>query len=176
MTAEHAAIVRDVLVAGFKAEHGTTKRVIAAVPADKGDYTPDEKSMTAMKLAWHIASSEVWFLNSIADGKFDFTGEDTPPEVKTPAEVAAWYEAEFGKALARIEALSGEHLATSAQFAVWTNPLIDTLGLALRHSVHHRGQLSAYLRPMGAKVPSIYGPSGDVSVEELTKQAGTAAA
>jgi uncharacterized damage-inducible protein DinB len=44
-------------------------------------------------------------------------------------------------------------------------PGVDYLSLSLRHSVHHRGQLSAYLRPMGAKVPGIYGPSGDETVK-----------
>jgi uncharacterized damage-inducible protein DinB len=173
MEAQNAAILRDALVAGYKGEHAATKRVIAAVPADKGHYTPDEKSMTALTLAWHIASAETWFMNSTADGEFKMDGEGgkLPAEIKTAADVAAWYEAEFPKALARIEALSGEHLAKPVTFAAWTMPLIDILSVGLRHSVHHRGQLSAYLRPMGAKVPSIYGPSADVTPEEVMKQA-----
>lgn len=165
MQADHAAILRDAYVAGFKHEHTATKRVIAATPSDKGDYAPDPKCMNAITLAWHIASSEIWFLNSIADGEFKWSGNEQPAEIKTAADVAAWYEAKFPAALARIEAATGEHLATPVQFAIWKNPLIETLGFALRHSVHHRGQLSAYLRPMGAKVPGIYGPSADEPVE-----------
>jgi uncharacterized damage-inducible protein DinB len=165
MQPNEAVIMRDVYVTQLKSEHKATRRVILAVPDDKGAYTPDPKSMTALDLAWHIASAEMWFLNSIVKGEFIFGGNNRPAEIDTGAAVAAWYEQEFPKAVASVEALSGEHMAKETTFAIWTNPLVDTLGLTVRHSVHHRGQLSAYLRPMGAKVPSIYGPSADEPIE-----------
>jgi uncharacterized damage-inducible protein DinB len=174
MQSNEAAIMRDVYVTQLKSEHKATKRVIAAVPDDKGAYTPDPKSMTALDLAWHIASSEIWFLSCVAKGEFKWEGGDRPAGISTGTAIAAWYEQEFPKAVASIEALSGEHLAKEATFAIWTNPLVDTLGLSVRHSVHHRGQLSAYLRPMGAKVPSIYGPSADEPIE-MPAQEGAAA-
>ena len=174
MQANEAAILRDAYAAHLKAEHKATTRVIAAVPADKASYAPDPKCMTAVDLAWHIASSEVWFINSVADGAFVYTGGKRPEAMDSGTAIAAWYEQEFPKALARVEAQSGEHMAKEATFAIWTNPMVDTLGLAVRHSIHLRGQLSAYLRPMGSKVPSIYGPSADETIEMLTGAAAKA--
>ena len=65
--------------------------------------------------------------------------------------------------LAKVRALSGDHLAkvVTVWGGAYTLPCVTFVNFAIKHSVHHRGQLSAYLRPMGAKVPSIYGPSGD---------------
>jgi uncharacterized damage-inducible protein DinB len=150
----------------LKAEQPTTTRMISAVPAGKGEYTPHPTSMTADALTWHIASSEMWFLEGIIYGKFDMSGGSKQPDnLKTPAAIAAWYETEFKKNIAHVEALSGDHLASDVQFAVFKQPLVTYLDFALRHSIHHRGQLSAYLRPMGAKVPSIYGGSADEPFE-----------
>lgn len=166
MQPDQARILCKAYVDLLKAEQPTTKRVIAAVPADKGDYTPHPTSMKAMDLAWHIASSEMWFLDGVIYGRFEFGGDSSrPAAIKTPADIAAWYEAEFKKNIAHVEALSGEHLAGDVQFAMFNDPLVTYLNFALRHSVHHRGQLSAYLRPMGAKVPSIYGGSADEPFE-----------
>ena len=168
MHANDAAILRDAYAGHLAAEHKATAAVIAAVPDDKGSYAPDPKCMTALDLAWHIASSEVWFINSSADGAFVFGDPSRPAGITSASAVSAWYAQEFPKALDRVKACSGDHMAKEASFAVWTQPVVDTLGLAVRHSIHHRGQLSAYLRPMGAKVPSIYGPSADVTMEMLT--------
>lgn len=176
MQSEKAAILRDAYAGQLKNEHATTKRVLSAVPADKGDYKPDPKCMCATELAWHIASSEIWFMNCIANGEFKWEGDDRPEAIKTGSQITAWYETEFAKSIARIEALSGDHLAKRVKFAIWENPLIDTLSIALRHSVHHRGQLSAYLRPMGAKVPGIYGPSADTPVEKPEQETAAAQA
>ncbi len=161
MQPDHAVILRDAFAAQLKSEHRATRRVIEAAPAGQGDYAPDAKCMPAMKLAWHIAASEIWFLNSVAAGEFKRSGGGMPEEIQSGADVAAWYEAQFEPAIARVEQLTGEDLAKAVPFGPWNNPLVDTLSFALRHTIHHRGQLSAYLRPMGGKVPSIYGPSAD---------------
>lgn len=162
MQPQEAIVLRDAYVAQFKAELPATLRVLAAVPADRSAYTPDPKSMTAIDLAWHIASSDIWFLNSIAAGQFNWDPEAAkrPKTMTGGADVAAFYEPAFAKGIAQVEASSGEHHITELDF-IGKMPLVDILGFALRHSIHHRGQLSAYLRPMGSKVPSIYGPSAD---------------
>ncbi len=162
MQPTQAIVLRDAYLAQFKTEQPVTIRVLAAVPADQGNYTPDPKSMTAIDLAWHIASSDIWFLNGIAAGelKWDPEAGKRPETVQSGADVAAWYEREFAKGMAQIESCSDDHFTKEVDFIVKT-PLTDVLSFALRHSIHHRGQLAAYLRPMGAKVPSIYGPSAD---------------
>jgi hypothetical protein len=63
--------------------------------------------------------------------------------------------------LAQVATLPAAKLAHDVTFAKWTQPAVTYLSLDMSHGIHHRGQLSAYLRPMGAKVPSIYGPSAD---------------
>ncbi|HUQ90500.1 MAG TPA: DinB family protein [Bryobacteraceae bacterium] len=143
-------------------ESQTTRKVIAAVPSDKGDYTPDPKSMNALDLAWHIASSEIWFLEGVAAGKFSPGDPVRPADVATSKDVLAYYDANFGPALKRAQSISSEDAAKIIDFyGVFQLPAVVYVSFLLKHSIHHRGQLSAYLRPMGAKVPSIYGGSAD---------------
>ena len=176
MQPDQAKIFRDVYVSTLKHEHTATKRCIAAVPPGKGDYTPHPTNMTATDLAWHLAASEMWFYDGIANGKFDFSGDAKRPEgVNAGAEIAAWYEKAFAENIARIEAMTGEQLAANVQFAMFNDPAVTYLSFAIRHSVHHRGQLSAYLRPMGAKVPSIYGGSADEPFEMPAQEAAAQA-
>lgn len=161
----HAEIVLNFLASTVEREHGTNKKVIAAVPADQGAYKPSEKCMSAIDLAYHIASSELFFMNGVADGAFNPANSKRPDSIQTAADVLAMYEVEFPKALARVKALTGEQLVKNINFFDMFNlPGLAYLGLMNNHTVHHRGQLSAYLRPMGAKVPSIYGPSGDEGI------------
>ena len=175
MEPDKAKIFRDAYVAQLKFEHTATKRCIAAIPDGKGEYAPHPTSMTADTLAWHIASSEMWFMDGVLNGQFTFGGDGGRPEgLKTGAEIAAWYENAFAEHIARVEAMSGEQLAKDVQFAMFNDPGVTYLSFAIRHSVHHRGQLSAYLRPMGAKVPAIYGGSADEPMEMPAEEAATA--
>lgn len=160
MTPDQATAVRDYFVGLFQNESKTTRRVIAAAPVGKDDYAPSERCMVAGKLMRHICESEVFFLNGIANGHFnDRAG--VPAEVTTPEGVVAWYDEQLPAALKRVAAISGEDLLKPIPFYQWTMPGMQFLSLSLLHAIHHRGQLSAYLRPMGGKVPGIYGPSGD---------------
>lgn len=160
--------MQNVYLPQIEHEAKTTRRVIAAVPADKGDYKPDPKSMGALELAWHIASTECFFLNGVATGEFKRGdgGPGVPENIKTSADVLKWYEENFPKATAAVSGMSGDKLVASINFfGMFDFPAVDYLSLNLRHGIHHRGQLSAYLRPMGAKVPGIYGPSGDEPIK-----------
>ena len=150
------------LIADFERETATTKRVLSSVPAGQESYTPDPKSMHALRLAWHIASADVWFLNNIAAGSFAPGANAIPDNIKSAADVVAWYEANAPEAIARVRAMTPEQCAQVIDFMGMVQlPAVAFVQLAIKHSVHHRGQLSTYLRPMGAKVPGIYGPSGD---------------
>lgn len=166
MSPEQAYGLAQFLIAQAENESAVTRRVLAAVPNDKGDYKPAEKCMTAAKLAGHIAQADVWFLESIAAGAF---GAEQGPEL-TPAEAVAFYDQNFDKALAKVKALSGEQLAQTVDFYGMKMPAVTYLQFMIVHTVHHRGQLSAYLRPMGAKVPSIYGGSADEPFEAAAAQ------
>jgi len=163
MTPQHARVIADFLIADLEGEVATTTRVLDAVPADHLDYAPDAKSKNALDLIRHIAVIDPWFVNCIADGAFGPSGpENAESGIMTPADGAAKYKEGLTAALARVRALPDEKLAEEIDFfGMMKMAAVATLALMIKHSVHHRGQLSAYLRAMGGKVPGIYGPSGD---------------
>lgn len=162
MTSEQAQFLRDHTCRSFASEAETTKKVIGAMTPGQEAYKPSERCMSGIELASHIATADVWFLNSIADGAFGPPAEGDAVKPKTAEEVLAYFDANFPKALDRVKAMSPEKLADPIDFfGMMQMPAATFVDFALRHSIHHRGQLSSYLRPMGGKVPSIYGPSGD---------------
>ena len=162
MTSDQATFLREFLLPQVEDEAKTTRRVISAVPADKSSYSPDPVSKNALDLAWHIASADVWFLESVAKGEFPMEESPMPAELKTPADIAAWYDRALAAGIQKVRALTGDQLAKSINFfGVLDAPNVTFLQFLIKHSVHHRGQLSAYLRAMGGKVPSIYGGSAD---------------
>ena len=149
---------------GLKNEHRITKTVIEAVPLDKGDYRPDGVAKSALELAWHIVATEMRFLDAVAAGEFDLSPKPRPDTINTSADLAAWYAENFAPRLDRLAKLSNEQLLKVVDFrGVFQLPAVLFLDFLLHHSIHHRGQLSMYLRPMGAKVPSIYGESYDAA-------------
>ena len=162
ITPEQAQFLAGLSIHNAEEEFKITRKVLAAVPADKGDYAPHPTNMNAMKLCWHIASAEMWFLESIAAGAFSMTGGEMPESLKTPSDVVGWYEENVPKSMAKVKALAAGQLAAPIDFlGIVKLPAAMYFGLMQMHSAHHRGQLSTYLRPMGGKVPSIYGGSAD---------------
>ena len=161
MTSDQAHAILQFLIPTVESEHATTRKVLAAVPDGKGDYAPDPKSMSAIDLAWHIASSEHMFMSGPIDGAFPAGDGKRPENVKTSADVLAFYDQGMAT-IEKLKTLTGEQALKVIDFhGVWQLPSVSWLQMMLGHGIHHRGQLSAYLRPMGAKVPGIYGPSGD---------------
>lgn len=146
----------------LKAEHSMTCAVIAALPLERGEYRPHSDSRSAFELAWHIVSVEIKYLDAIAAGEFPHDLRPIPDDVRTSSDILAWYTERFDPAVKRLEATTGDELLRMVDFyGLRTFPAIGLLQLILNHTIHHRGQLSTYLRPMGAKVPSLYGPSYD---------------
>jgi uncharacterized damage-inducible protein DinB len=131
------------------------------VPDSNRDFRLDPKSRTAGELAWHLASSDVQMLDEIADHKFEMAPR-FKQEPRDIADLVNWYETNFMRAANRVRAMTPEQLATPVDFmGVFKMPAVFYLGFVNNHGVHHRGQLAAFLRPMGSKVPSIYGGSAD---------------
>jgi uncharacterized damage-inducible protein DinB len=161
-----ALFLRDHYCGEIEREMPTTRKVIAAVPAAQTSYRPDNKSRAAGPLFQHIASSDVIFLNGVADLKF-VPGMSAKTIVPSdPAQAAEWYEHHVRGGLARVRNMNADELLTVVDFfGVFQMPAVLLLSFQLKHSIHHRAQLSTYLRPMGAKVPGIYGPSGDSGEE-----------
>jgi uncharacterized damage-inducible protein DinB len=159
---------------GILREAEITKKVIAAVPDAASSYRPDPNARTAKELAWHIANSDVQFLDGVAALQFTMANPDRKPE--TSAEVVAWYDQNMKRGAARVAALTPEQLLTPVNFYnVFNLPAVLYLGFLNNHSIHHRGELATYLRPMGAKVPSIYGGSYDEPFQPPASSEETAA-
>jgi uncharacterized damage-inducible protein DinB len=115
-----------------------------------------------LELAWHIVGAEHRFSEAVINGAFDFTNSGRPAELANSADVARWCADTTERDLERVADLSGEALVKVIDFrGLFAFPAVNFLQVGLNHSIHHRGQLTMYLRPMGAKVPSIYGESYD---------------
>jgi uncharacterized damage-inducible protein DinB len=161
MTPDQGRFLLEFYLPLLEEDSKATRRVLAAVPDDQRDYRPDPKARTAADLAWHIATVDVWFLDGIANGEFPMEEPSSPGE-RTGEEIAAWYDENLARGLARVKALSDDELVRPVSFFnVETHPAVFYLSYLMHHSIHHRGQLATYLRPMGAAVPSIYGGSAD---------------
>jgi uncharacterized damage-inducible protein DinB len=160
LTPEFAAGLCAMMLDGIAREAEITKKVIAAVPDDKSDYRPDPHARTAKELAWHLANTDIQFLDGIADLNFKMETPENKPQ--TSVEVVAWYDENMKRGIARVQALTPEQLTTPVEFfGVFNLPAVAYLGFLNNHMIHHRGELATYLRPMGSKVPSIYGGSYD---------------
>src|SRR5262249_20391399 len=159
---EHALFLRDWMPGARKREHPITCRVIDAIPIDKGLYRPDTVVKNADDLAWHIVAAEHRFMDAVVNGVFDLTPWPRPDEIRSSVDISRWYGETFAQDVERVDALPVEALVTVIDFrGSFQRPAVAYLHTAHIHSIHHRGQLSVYLRPMGARVPAIYGESYD---------------
>jgi uncharacterized damage-inducible protein DinB len=156
---------REFCVARRKAELPAFVKVLKAVPQDKQSHKPDPKSRSAGELAWVIAAEETALLGLLDSGSV--TWKDTPPPARI-GDIVAAYERDAAAVTARIEKLDAAGWQKKAQLLMdgggaWEDTLANMVWGFLFDAIHHRGQLSTYLRPMGSKVPAIYGPSADDS-------------
>ena len=153
---------REYYVECFKSEKPRFVRVLKAVPPDRAFYRPHEKSASAGGLVWLLASELSDACKVVDHGDVNFV---MPPEPSVGEAVAA-YERNAEELEKRLATLDDAAWGKKARFIVdgnvaWETTLGEMLWGFLFDAIHHRGQLSTYLRPMGAKVPSIYGPSAD---------------
>ena len=159
MTADQGKAVAEALGQQIQQEWMTTVKVVEAIPEDKKTWSPAPESRSAWDLAVHICRSDVWFLNGVLTQ--DFSPGPQEPPAPTIKGLIEWYKHEMPKALERVLAMEPHKLAEVVDFYGMKMPNAQFMVWQAVHNAHHRGQLSAYLRPMGAKVPSIYGGSAD---------------
>jgi uncharacterized damage-inducible protein DinB len=137
-------------------ESKTTSKVLSRIP--DGDYRPDPKSRTAKEIAWQIIAEEKMIIEAVENG----TAEWAPPPVpETMKEVVDAYNTQSADIEQRWTNLPDDRWNGTLTFFGSERPASAMAWSFLFDIVHHRGQISTYLRPMGAKVPQIYGPSGD---------------
>ena len=155
---------REYYVDCFEAERPKFVKVMKAVPVDKADYRPHPRSTSAGDLVWLLATELRDACELIDHGELRFVLHPAP----TLPEAIATYERNAEDLQKRLTKVDDAKWEGPAKFIVdgnvaWETSLGDMLFGFLFDAIHHRGQLSTYLRPMGAKVPSIYGPSADDS-------------
>ena len=157
----------DALLPEYDHETGTTRALLERVPDGKFDWKPHARSMSLGELAGHLATMLSWGQAVINQPDFDLAAPFTPPPLATRADLLAAFD---GHRAATRTALAGA--ADAALMAPWslkrgretmfTMPKVAVFrSFVLNHMIHHRGQLSVYLRLHDVPLPSIYGPSAD---------------
>jgi uncharacterized damage-inducible protein DinB len=139
--------------------------VLKAVPQERLDYRPHPKSRTAAELAWLIAFADSALVSLLEKGSVEWKYQPAPA---TAAEIVATYERNAKAVDDLVARTSDAAWEKKAKFyfgtpEAWEDTVQNFFWGFLLDAVHHRGQLTTYLRPMGSKVPSIYGPSADDS-------------
>jgi uncharacterized damage-inducible protein DinB len=137
--------------------------VLKALPQDRLDYRPDPKARPAAELAWVLAAEEAALLSLLDTGVVEW--KDVPPPSRV-ADIVAAFENKAAAVNERLDRIDEAGWQKKGRFLMgeapaWEDTIENFVWGFLLDAIHHRGQLSTYLRPMGGKVPSIYGPSAD---------------
>ena len=146
------------LFAGFWGQESkTTSKVLARIP-EGSDYRPDPKSRTAREIAWQIVGEEKMLIEALETGTAEWAPLPAPASMK---ELCDAYDRQSADIIRRLEALPAARWDGTLQFFGHERPASPMAWSFLFDIVHHRGQITTYLRPMGSTVPQVYGPSAD---------------
>lgn len=155
-------------LAELKYEANITRKMLERVPFDRISWKPHEKSMTLLRMTQHIASLPLWIERILSNDEFNFMNlAYNPPVPQNPQDLINEYNASIEQAEKSLLACSDEDLMKTwalkrGDMTLFTLPkTVAVRNLALNHLVHHRGQLSVYLRLLDIPVPGAYGPSAD---------------
>ena len=157
----------DALLPEFDHEMTTTRKVLERVPEDKFDWKPHAKSFSLGSLATHVAALPACGAETLSQSEVDIAGGQPPAAPPSKAELMATFDTNVATTRsALVGKTDGELLATwtlkRGGKTIFSMPKANVLrSFVLSHLIHHRGQLSVYLRLLDVPVPSIYGPSAD---------------
>lgn len=138
-------------------ETPTTRKVLARIP-EGSDYRPDPKSRTAQEIAWQIVCEEKMIIEALESGRAEWA---PPPMPATMKEVLEAYERQGASMPQRWKDLPATRWDGMLEFFGTERPAAPMAWSFLFDIIHHRGQITTYLRPMGSTVPQVYGPSAD---------------
>ena len=160
--------IAQTFLAELKHEAGVTRKMLERVPFDRITWKPHEKSMTLLRLSQHIASLPVWVERTISPDEFDLASiAYNPPVPENAADLIDEYDKNIKLAEEVLSKCSDEEfmkpwtLKRGEQIFFTMPKTVAVRNLAMNHLVHHRGQLSVYLRLLDVAVPGAYGPSAD---------------
>jgi uncharacterized damage-inducible protein DinB len=161
-------MIRHALMKEIEYEGAQTKRVLERIPIDFFTWKPHEKSREIGALAIHVAQIPAWTSRILAAPEFDIlTMNRVPPDIKTEHDLVLVSEENLQKAIEDLQKASDEDMMTiwtlrRGEQTVFSLPRVAAIrAMAMNHLVHHRGQLTVYLRLLDIPVPGIYGPSAD---------------
>lgn len=167
-TAVQTNNIASALIAEMEQEAATTRKCLERVPADKFGWQPHEKSMTLGRIASHIAEMFAWTPPTMQNSELDFAKMDYKPfEPATTAELVEFLDKNVAEAIETLRgcddaAFMENWTMRNGETVYFTMPKIAVMrSFVMNHIIHHRGQLSVYLRLNDISVPSIYGPSAD---------------
>jgi uncharacterized damage-inducible protein DinB len=149
----------------WKKEAAATRKVIQRIPQERSDYKPDPKARNAREIAWLIVREEIVLGEGFEKGVLRWDEVPTPATVK---EILDTYDHHHDNVTSSMERADASRWEQPMPFVFGGQEVMNYPGYEnawgfLLDSIHHRGQLSTYLRPMGSTVPAIYGPSADES-------------
>jgi uncharacterized damage-inducible protein DinB len=159
--------ISDSLLPEFDMEMANTRRALERVPMDKADWKPHPKSMALGRLATHLAELPGWVVTTVGSDELDFSTGYNPPKAETTADLLALFDRNVSAARAALAGASDEvwhkpWTLRNGDHKIFTLPKIAVhRTFTMNHVIHHRGQLTVYLRLNDVPVPSIYGPSAD---------------
>jgi uncharacterized damage-inducible protein DinB len=157
---------KEFFITYWQREAPATRKVIGRIPEARSDYRADPKARTARELAWLIVCEEAALVDGLEKGAFHWAEVPAPVTV---GEIVAHYDKQHETLTQRLQAIPPPRWEEKLPFLMEGQEVMRETGYEmawgfLLDQIHHRGQLSTYLRPMGAKVPAIYGPSADESL------------
>ncbi len=168
---EQAMTIGQMIAAELKQEAGSTRKMLERIPADKLSWTPHEKSMTLARLAGHVVEMLMWTDITLTQDELDFAKSDfKPKEYAEASELVADFDKNIADAVESLNSTSNEtmmqnwKLRNGEQIYFEMPKAVVMRSMVMNHIIHHRGQLSVYLRMLDIPVPSIYGPSADEQV------------
>lgn len=159
--------IAEALLQELHSEAKATRKMLERVPEDKFGWTPHPKSMTLGRLAAHLAETSSWGIMTCEQDEFNMEGEYTPWTPSSREEILKKFDEDLETFINVLTKTSDEQMMATWRFKMngqvaFEMPRVAVLrSMILNHSVHHRGQLSVYLRMHDVPLPAIYGPSAD---------------
>lgn len=160
--------IAEAMIAEFSQESIGTRTMLERLPEDKLSWKPHEKSMSLGRLATHVAEIPEWAETIVNDETFDMDAAGfTPKELTSKQEILDYFDENVEKFKKVMSGQGDEHLFKNWKLIAGGHTAVDLArvaclrGFVLSHLIHHRGQLSVYLRENDVPLPAIYGPSAD---------------
>ncbi len=155
------------LIAELQQESAKNKIMLERIPESKLSWKPHEKSMTIGRLGMHIAELPNWITRSLTSEEYEIGATPYNPNIpQTHSQILTEFEKQLRKAIEQLDAASDETLAKNwrvhkADKVIYDIPRAEVIRRQLNHIIHHRGQLSVFLRLLDVPVPGTFGPTAD---------------